>query len=124
MASGSTNPRYTARLRRKKRIRKRIEGVEERPRLTVFRSDKHMYAQIINDVTGVTLVSASTLCPAYKEMGPVSGKVGAAGRVGELIARMAMEKGIARVVFDRNGFIYHGRIQALADAARKQGLDF
>jgi large subunit ribosomal protein L18 len=124
MASGSTNPRDTARLKRKKRIRKKIEGVEERPRLTVFRSDKHMYAQIVNDMTGVTLVAASTLSPEYKEGGTVKGKVGAAVRVGELIARKAMEKGIAKVVFDRNGFIYHGRIQALADAARKQGLDF
>ena len=124
MASGSTNPRDTARLKRKKRIRKKIEGVEERPRLTVFRSDKHMYAQIVNDMTGVTLVAASTLSPEYKEGRAVKGKVGAAVRVGELIARKAMEKGIAKVVFDRNGFIYHGRIQALADAARKQGLDF
>lgn len=124
MASGSTNPRFTARLRRKKRIRKKIEGVDERPRLTVFRSDKHMYAQIINDATGATLVSASTLCPEYRQLGPIKGKVGAAGRVGELIAQKAREKGIARVVFDRNGFIYHGRVQALADAARRQGLDF
>jgi large subunit ribosomal protein L18 len=124
MPSGSTNPRHTARLKRKKRIRKKIEGVDERPRLTVFRSDKHMYAQIINDLTGVTLVSASTLCPEYKDMGPVKGKVGAAGRVGELIAGMAVEKGIAKVVFDRNGFIYHGRIKALAEAARGKGLDF
>ncbi|MDR3570235.1 MAG: 50S ribosomal protein L18 [Syntrophobacteraceae bacterium] len=124
MATGSTNPRYTARLRRKKRIRKKIEGVVERPRLTVFRSDKHMYAQIINDLTGATLVATSTLSAEYKQMGPVKGKVSAAGRVGELIARKAVEKGIAKVVFDRNGFIYHGRIQALADAARRQGLDF
>ncbi|MDR3557021.1 MAG: 50S ribosomal protein L18 [Syntrophobacteraceae bacterium] len=124
MPSSSTNPRHTARLKRKKRIRKKIEGVDERPRLTVFRSDKHMYAQIINDLTGVTLVSASTLCPEYKGMGPVKGKVGAAGRVGELIASKAVEKGIAKVVFDRNGFIYHGRIKALADAARGKGLDF
>ena len=124
MASGTTNPRYTARLKRKKRIRKKIDGVVERPRLSVFRSDKHMYAQIINDITGVTLVATSTLSAEYREMGPVKGKVGAAGRVGELIARKAMEKGIAKVVFDRGGFIYHGRIQALADAARKQGLDF
>ena len=124
MPTGSTNPRYTARLKRKKRIRKKIEGVVERPRLTVFRSDKHMYAQIVNDLTGQTLVAASTLCSEYKDLGPVKGKVGAASRVGELIARKAIEKGLAKVVFDRNGFIYHGRIQALADAARKQGLDF
>jgi large subunit ribosomal protein L18 len=124
MGSATTNPRYTARLRRKKRIRKKIEGVDERPRLTVFRSDKHMYAQIINDLTGVTLVSASTLTADFKDMGPVAGKVAAAGRVGQLIAQKAMAQGIAKVVFDRNGFIYHGRIKALADAAREKGLDF
>ncbi len=124
MSAGSTNPRDIARLKRKKRIRKKIEGVDERPRLTVFRSDKHIYAQIINDTTGATLASASTLCSEYKEMGAAKGKVGAAVRVGELIARKAAEKGIEKVVFDRNGFIYHGRIQALADAARKQGLVF
>jgi large subunit ribosomal protein L18 len=124
MASGSTNPRYTARLKRKKRIRRKVEGVEARPRLTVFRSDKHIYAQIINDETGATLVSASTLAPEYKKMEPVKGKVAAAKRVGELVAQRAIEKGIAKVVFDRSGFIYHGRVQALADAARQKGLDF
>jgi len=124
MSSGSTNPRYTARLKRKKRIRRKVEGTEVRPRLTVFRSDKHIYAQIINDLSGATLISASTLSPEYREMEPVKGKLGAAKRIGELIARKAMEKGIGKVVFDRNGFIYHGRIQALADAAREKGLDF
>jgi large subunit ribosomal protein L18 len=124
MPSGSTNPRYTARLKRKKRIRRKVEGIEARPRLTVFRSDKHIYAQIINDKTGATLVAASTLSPEYKEMEPIKGKVGAAKRVGELVALKAIEKGIAKVVFDRSGFIYHGRIKALADAARQKGLDF
>jgi large subunit ribosomal protein L18 len=124
MASGSTNPRDVARLKRKKRIRRKLEGTEARPRLTVFRSDKHIYAQIINDETGATLVSASTLSPEYREMEAIKGKVSAAKRVGELVARKALEKGIAKVVFDRNGFIYHGRIQALADAARQKGLDF
>ena len=124
MASGSTNPRDVARLKRKKRIRRKLEGTEVRPRLTVFRSDKHIYAQIINDETGATLVSASTLSPEYREMEAIKGKVSAAKRVGELVASKALEKGIAKVVFDRNGFIYHGRIQALADAARQKGLDF
>ena len=124
MASGSTNPRDVARLKRKKRIRRKLEGTEARPRLTVFRSDKHIYAQIINDETGATLVSASTLSPEYREMAAIKGKVSAAKRVGELVASKALEKGIAKVVFDRNGFIYHGRIQALADAARQKGLDF
>jgi large subunit ribosomal protein L18 len=124
MASGNTNPRHVARIKRKKRIRKKVEGSVARPRLTVFRSDKHIYAQIINDETGATLVSASTLSPEYREMEKLKGKVGAAKRVGEIVAQKAIDKGIAKVVFDRNGFIYHGRIQALADAARQKGLDF
>jgi large subunit ribosomal protein L18 len=124
MASGNTNQRDAARLKRKKRIRRKIEGSQARPRLTVFRSDKHIYAQIINDETKTTLVSASTLSPEFKEMEAVKGKISAAKRVGELVAGKAIEKGIAKVVFDRNGFIYHGRIKALADAARQKGLDF
>ncbi len=122
--SGKTNQREVARLKRKKRIRRKVEGTETRPRLTVLRSDKHIYAQIINDQTGATLVSASTLSPDYKEMEAVKGKLNAAKRVGELVAAKALDQGIAKVVFDRNGFIYHGRIQALADAARQKGLDF
>ncbi|NLJ27915.1 50S ribosomal protein L18 [Desulforhabdus amnigena] len=119
-----TNPSEVARLKRKKRIRKNITGTQERPRLSIFRSDKHIYAQIIDDIQGVTLVAASTLSPEYKGMESPEGKVGAAKRVGEMIARKAQEKGISKVVFDRNGFIYHGRVQALADAARQAGLDF
>lgn len=119
-----TNPREVARLKRKKRIRKNITGTGERPRLSIFRSDKHIYAQIVDDVQGITLVATSTLASEYREGEKPPGKVGAAKRVGELIARKALEKGIAKVVFDRNGFIYHGRVQALADAAREAGLDF
>ena len=122
--TGKTNLREVARLKRKKRIRRKVEGTDQRPRLSVFRSDKHIYAQIVNDVTGTTLVSASTLSPDYKGMEQIKGKVAAAKRVGELVAQKALEKGIAKVVFDRNGFIYHGRVQALADAARQKGLDF
>ncbi len=122
--TGKTNPRDVARLKRKKRIRRKVEGTEQRPRLTVFRSDKHIYAQIVNDENGATLVSASSLSPEYKEMEQTKGKVAAAKRVGELVAGKALEKGIAKVVFDRNGFIYHGRVKALADAAREKGLDF
>lgn len=118
------NPSELARLKRKKRIRKNIHGTQERPRLCVFRSDKHIYAQVIEDDRGVTLVSASTLSPEYREMEKPKGKVEAAKRVGELIARKAKEKGISKVVFDRSGYIYHGRVQALADAARQAGLDF
>jgi len=119
-----TNPRQLARAKRKKRIRKKLEGTSDRPRLSVFRSDKHIYAQIIDDTQGITLVAASTQSPAYREAASPEGKVGAAERVGTLIAQNAQAKGISKVVFDRNGFIYHGRVRALADAARKAGLDF
>jgi large subunit ribosomal protein L18 len=123
MAS-KTNPRTVARLKRKKRVRKNISGSTERPRLCVFRSDKHIYVQVVDDVRGITLVSASTVAPEYKQMEPAKGKVRAAQRVGELIAQKAKAQGITKVVFDRSGYIYHGRIQALADAARTAGLDF
>ena len=116
--------REDSRLKRKKRIRKKLSGSPERPRLTVFRSDKHIYAQIIDDTLGTTLATASTLSPEYKQLDPLKGKVEAAKRVGELIARKAKDKGITKVVFDRNGYIYHGRVQALADSARQAGLDF
>jgi large subunit ribosomal protein L18 len=116
--------REDSRLKRKKRIRKKLSGSPERPRLTVFRSDKHIYAQIIDDTVGTTLATASTLSPEYRQLDPLKGKVEAAKRVGELIARKAKDKGIAKVVFDRNGYIYHGRVEALADAARQAGLDF
>lgn len=118
------NPRELARLKRKMRIRKKLHGDPERPRLSVFRSDKHIYAQIVDDSQGVTLVAASTLSPEYKSLEQTGGKVEAAKRIGALIARKAQEKGIGKVVFDRNGYIYHGRVQALADAARQAGLDF
>lgn len=119
-----TNPREVARLKRKKRIRKHLNGTQERPRLSVFRSHKHMYAQIIDDTKGTTLVTASTQSPEYKELEQPKDKVGAAERVGELLAQKAQAQGIAKVVFDRNGYIYHGRVKAMADAARKAGLDF
>jgi large subunit ribosomal protein L18 len=120
----TTNPREISRVKRKKRIRKKLSGGPERPRLTVFRSDKHIYAQIIDDTVGSTLVAASTLSPEYKQLSPSKGKLAAAKKVGELIAQIARDKGITKVVFDRNGYIYHGRVQALADAARQAGLDF
>jgi large subunit ribosomal protein L18 len=119
-----TNPRELSRLKRKKRIRKHVKGTPERPRLTVFRSDKHIYAQLVDDIQGVTVATASTLSPEYRELDVPKGKVEAAKRIGELIARKAKDQGISKVVFDRNGYIYHGRVQALADAARETGLDF
>jgi len=118
------NPRVAARLKRKMRVRKKINGSSERPRLCVFRSSKHIYAQIIDDTKGATLVAASTLAPEYKQMEAAKGKIGNAQRVGALLAQRAKAKGISKVVFDRNGYIYHGRIRALADAAREAGLDF
>ena len=121
---GNTSPRLVSRLKRKKRIRKNICGTQERPRLSVFRSAKHIYAQIIDDVKGVTLVSASTLDREYKE-NPVEGKKqDIAKAVGTLVGKRALDKGIDKVVLDRNGFLYHGRIKALSEGAREAGLTF
>lgn len=116
--------REGARLKRKMRIRKKVHGTPERPRLTVFRSDKHIYAQVVDDTRGVTLAAASTLSPDFKEQEKPKGKVESAKLVGQLIARKAQANGVAKVVFDRNGYMYHGRIKALADSAREAGLDF
>jgi large subunit ribosomal protein L18 len=122
--SGRLNPRQEARLKRKKRIRKKISGSQERPRLSVFRSSKHIYAQVIDDLNGVTLVTASTMSPEIREQEKVKGKIEDAKRVGKIIADKAKAQGITRVVFDRNGFMYHGRVRALAAAAREAGLEF
>ncbi|MFS0840744.1 50S ribosomal protein L18 [Paenibacillus sp. 1P03SA] len=112
-----------ARLKRHLRVRKKIQGTTARPRLNIFRSEKHMYAQIIDDVNGVTVASASTQDKELKEVGN-GGNVEAARKVGELIANRAKEKGVSQVVFDRGGYLYHGRVQALAEAAREAGLEF
>jgi large subunit ribosomal protein L18 len=121
---GSVN-KYEARLRRKKRVRKKVKGNPERPRLSVFKSSKHIYAQIIDDITGKTLVAASSLSPDLRDrIGKNGGNIEGAKAVGISIAKKAMDKGIKKVVFDRNGFIYHGRVKALADAAREGGLEF
>ena len=111
------------RQRRKIRIRKKVNGTFERPRLVVFRSNLHIYAQIINDLDGVTLAAASTLMLSKTEAGMHCNKSGAE-MVGKEIARMAKEKNINQVVFDRNGYIYHGRVKAVADGAREGGLEF
>jgi large subunit ribosomal protein L18 len=118
--------RRTGRQRRRKSIRKKITGDPGRPRLSVFRSLKHTYAQLIDDVDGVTLVSASTLSDEVrKELGNGGHtKTDASKAVGKVLARMALEKGIKQVRFDRGGYLYHGRVQALADAAREGGLEF
>ena len=111
-------------MKRKKRVKSRIQGTSERPRLNVFRSLKHIYAQAIEDATGKTLVSASTLSPELKGNLRYTGNVEAAKKVGELIAKKCLGKGIQQVVFDRNGNLYHGRVKALAEAARSSGLIF
>jgi len=113
-----------ARMKRKRRVRGRIQGTEQRPRLNVFRSLKHIYAQVIVDSTGNTLVSASTLSPEIRGILRSTGNVEAAKKVGELIAKKCLERGIQKVVFDRNGYRYHGRVKALAEAARAAGLSF
>jgi large subunit ribosomal protein L18 len=116
--------RALARQKKHKRMRGHIHGTAERPRLAVFRSNKHMYAQIIDDKKGVTLVSASTLQADVKEGLEYTDNIEAAAKVGKVIGERALQAGIKEVVFDRGGFIYHGKIQALADAAREAGLKF
>jgi len=118
------NRKESARLKRKKRVRSHMAGTTERPRLNIFRSVKHIYAQAIVDATGRTLVSASTLSPELRGSLDRSGNVEAAKKVGELLAKKCLEKGIQKVVFDRNGYLYHGRVRALAEAARTGGLIF
>ena len=122
--AGRKNPRNEARLKRKKRIRKKISGVPERPRLSVFRSSKHIYAQLIDDLNGVTLAAACTLSPEIRQQEKVKGKIEDAKRVGKIIGEKAKTQGITKVVFDRNGFLYHGRVRAFATAAREAGLEF
>lgn len=116
--------RSAAREKRHYRLRNTLSGTAQRPRLAVYRSDKHMYAQIIDDIAGHTLVSASTVEKEAKEKLEKTSNIEAAKFVGELVARRAVEKGIKEIVFDRGGYIYHGKIQALADAAREAGLQF
>ena len=116
--------RQEVRVKKHMRVRNRFSGTAERPRLAVFRSNNHMYAQIIDDTVGNTLVSASTLEKAVKAELEKTNNVDAAAYLGTVIAKRAIEKGITKVVFDRGGFIYQGKIAALADAAREAGLEF
>ena len=113
-----------ARLKRKTRVRKKVFGTSERPRLNIFRSAKHIYAQIIDDTTGKTLATASTVQKAVAEGSASTGNSEAARKVGAAIAKVALENNIKSVVFDRNGFLYHGRVKVLAEAARENGLSF
>ncbi|MFP3937023.1 MAG: 50S ribosomal protein L18 [Phycisphaerae bacterium] len=110
--------------RRKRRVRKKVSGTSEKPRLSVFRSHKHIYAQVIDDTAGRTIVAASSLDRTLRERLSHGGNREAASAVGEAVAGKAVEAGVKKVVFDRNGFPYHGRVRELADAARKGGLEF
>lgn len=116
--------RSKVRVKKHMKIRNRFSGTAARPRLAVFRSNNHMYAQIIDDNAGVTLVAASTLQKDVKAQLEKTNNVNAAAKLGEVIAKKALDKGISNVVFDRGGFIYQGKIKALADAAREAGLQF
>jgi large subunit ribosomal protein L18 len=119
-----TNLKIVSREKRKLRIRKKLSGTPECPRLSVFRSANHIYAQIIDDVAGSTVVSASSTEKDFKEKSALGKKSGVATYIGKLIAERAKTKGINKVVFDRNGFLYHGRIKAVSDGAREGGLVF
>jgi len=110
--------------RRQKRVRGKVVGTAERPRLSVFRSNRHMYAQLIDDSSGVTLVAANTGEKDFSAEAPSNGCIAAAAKVGEMVARKALDVGIREVRFDRSGYKYHGRVKALAEAARKGGLVF
>ena len=118
------NSRSKIRVKKHARMRNKVQGTAARPRLAVFRSEKHMYAQIIDDITGTTLVAASTVEKEIASQLEVTSNVAAAAAVGTAIAKKATVKGIEQVVFDRGGFLYHGRVKALADAAREAGLQF
>jgi large subunit ribosomal protein L18 len=120
-----TNLRSPSRVLRQARVRKRVRGTDARPRLTVYRSLNHIYAQVISDESNRTIVAASTRSAEVRDaLGGKSGNKNAAKAVGELVARKAREAGIQSVVFDRNGFLYHGRVRELAEAAREGGLQF
>lgn len=120
----SSAGRRQARIKRQTRVRQKVRGTEQRPRLCIFRSAKHMYAQIIEDASGKTLLSVSTVSTDVAKGVKYSGNVEAAKAVGQAIAKKALDMKIKQVVFDRNGFLYHGRVKALAEAAREAGLSF
>ncbi len=120
----SKKVRSEVRKNKHRRIRSRLSGTPEKPRLSVFRSNKHMYAQVIDDVAGNTIVSASTLQSEVKDGLEKTNDITAAGKLGEVIAKKALDNGIKTVVFDRGGYIYQGKVKALADAAREAGLEF
>jgi len=119
----SVADKQIARARRHYRVRKKVSGTEARPRLAVYRSNRHVVAQVIDDVSGRTLAAASSLEAAVRSSGPTGNRTAAAA-VGKLVAERAVQAGVTKVAFDRGGFLYHGRVAALADAARQAGLEF
>jgi len=121
---GQAKSRGRARDKVRRRIRSRVQGTAERPRLSVFKSLNHVYAQVIDDGRGVTLVAASSLDAGFTSEMKAAKNVAAAKKVGELVAKRAKEKGVTRVVFDRGGYPYHGKVKALAESARENGLEF
>jgi large subunit ribosomal protein L18 len=121
---GATEPTRLARIKRRRRIRKRIKGTTGRPRLCVFRSARHIYAQIIDDTRGLTLVSASSTEVDIRQKEKFENKIALATFIGKQVGERAKEKGIQKVVFDRNGFLYHGRVKAVSEGARESGLEF
>lgn len=119
-----SNSKVTARAKRISRIRKNISGTNEKPRLRVFKSNKHIYAQIIDDVAGKTMAAMSTVEKDFDKGGSEKGKIESAKRVGKVIAERALAAGIQKVVFDRGGYLYHGRVKSLSEGAREGGLQF
>ncbi len=124
MSTIDWNKKRLARQRRRRRVRKKVFGAPDHPRLSVFKSHRHIYAQIINDLEGRTLAAASTLSPEFKSRGGNRTKADAAKLVGEILADQALKREIRRVVFDRGGYKFHGRVKALATGAREKGLTF
>lgn len=120
----SLDQKKSARIKRQVRVRRKVKGTSARPRLSVFKSARHIYAQLIDDTTGTTLVAASTVVDEVGAGLKYKGNIEAARKVGAAVAKMALAKDILAVVFDRNGFIYHGRVKALAESARENGLKF
>jgi len=121
---GNPNQRTVARQIRQRRVRRRIRGTAERPRLSVYRSNKHIYAQLIDDTANRVLTAASSVGKDFQTAGKSGGNIAGATLVGEMVAERALQQGIQQVVFDRNGFLYHGRVKAVATGAREKGLQF
>lgn len=121
---GKLDDKGQARKVRQRRVRRKVQGTQERPRLSVFRSAKHIYAQIIDDTTNRVLVAVSSLSKDFRSTGQSGGNVAGATTIGQIVAEKALAHGMQRVVFDRNGFLYHGRVKAVALWAREKGLEF